>query len=554
MDIDKQISPVSVIRSSLRLFLIIFILTGTIISGVMMALYRSTTNTDLNNLKEKEQFAVTLQHEVINDIFSAIVGDLRFLSQQNELQEYLATGDIALLDKIGAEYISTSKQKSVYDQIRFLDSRGMEIVRVNENHGAPFIVDAKDLQLKQKRYYFADCFALDKGEIFISPFDLNVEQGKIEEPLKPMIRLGTPVFDKTGEKRGVVLVNYYGQKLLDKIIASERVSEGHSMLLNSEGYWLLSPQPDREWGFMFKDDQMTLAFVDQAAWKGIHSADQGQLETPKGIYTFKSVSPVKEEEYISSTGSAEVFGQSSDGIGHDAYHWHLVSFLAAEEMALITKSYLMKFFSIGAALFLFIAAGALIIAFAVTKQKLYQAQLQVMALFDPLTKLPNRVLFFDRLKMTAEHSRRYGSAFGLLYIDLDGFKQVNDTLGHEAGDELLGIVGNILLKSCRRSDTVARLGGDEFAVIYAGFDSLAAVEVFTDRIITTLQSSFELTAGKVSIGASIGIAFFPMDSDNLEELVNLADKAMYTAKHQGKNTYILASSMSSMDRVEQNTA
>lgn len=361
MVIDKQISPVSVIRRSLRLFLIIFILTGTIISGVMMALYRSTTNTDLNNLKEKEQFAVALQHEVINDIFSAIVGDLRFLSQQNELQEYLATGDVALLDKIGAEYISTSKQKSVYDQIRFLDSRGMEIVRVNENHGAPFMVDAKDLQSKQKRYYFADCFALDKGEIFISPFDLNIEQGKIEEPLKPMIRLGTPVFDKTGEKRGVVLVNYYGQKLLDKIIASEGVSEGHSMLLNSEGYWLLSPKANREWGFMFKDDQLTLAVADQAAWKGIHSVDQGQL----------------------------------------------VSFLAVEEMALIAKSYLMKIFSIGAALFLFIAAGALIIAFAVTKQKLYQAQLQVMALFDPLTKLPNRVLFFDRLKMMAEHSVVY---------------------------------------------------------------------------------------------------------------------------------------------------
>jgi diguanylate cyclase (GGDEF)-like protein len=98
---------------------------------------------------------------------------------------------------------------------------------------------------------------------------------------------------------------------------------------------------------------------------------------------------------------------------------------------------------------------------------------------------------------------------------------------------------------------VARLGGDEFAVIYAGFDSLPAVEVFTERIITTLQSPFELHAGKVSIGASIGIAFFPMDSDNLEELVNLADKAMYAAKHQGKNTYTLAGSM---DEAAQSTA
>ncbi len=507
----------------------------------MLAFYRWMADTDLSNIKEKERFAIDLQQQVVSDIFFGIAGDLLFLSQQNELTEYLSTGDELLLDKMGTEYLSAIKQKRIYDQIRFLDSTGMEIVRVNENHGTPARVAAGELQSKQKRYYFQDCFKLDKGEIFISPFDLNIEQGKIETPLKPMIRLGTPVFAQAGEKRGIVLVNYYGQKLLDKIIESEAVSEGYTMLLNADGYWLLSPQDEQEWGFMFDDDQRTLAVTDPAAWQRINGSDEGQLETDQGIYTFKTVYPVKNEEYRASKGSAVALGQSTAAaIDHKDYRWILVSFFSAERISATVKSILIKFFFIGGGLFLLIAIGALIISFAVTKQKIYQSQLQVMALFDPLTKLPNRTLFFDRLNMTAEHSCRYASTFGLLYIDLDGFKQVNDSRGHEAGDELLKIVGSLLLKSIRKSDTAARLGGDEFAVIYAESDSLATLEASASRIIAALSSPVELAAGRVTIGASIGIASFPADSDDIEELINLADRAMYTSKRQGKNRYTLA--------------
>ena len=509
----------------------------------MLTFYRSIIDDDLNNLRERERFAVALQHQVVSDVFSAIAGDILFLSQQNELNEYLSTGNESLLDEIGVEYISTSKQRQIYDQIRLFDNNGMEVVRINENHGAPIRIPAKELQSKKNRYYFEDCFKLGREEIFISPFDLNIEHDQIEKPFKPMIRLGTPVFDKNGEKRGIVLVNYYGKKLQDKIIESEAVSEGSTMLLNADGYWLLSSQPEQEWGFMFKDEQRSLAVVDQAAWKEITSMEQGQIESTKGIYTFKTVYPVKKTGYRSSTGSSEAFGQSTGEIGHDDYRWYLVSFFSSEKIASTTKNILVKFFSVGAGLFFLIAVGALIIAFAVTKQKLYQSQLQIMALFDPLTQLPNRTLYFDRIHMAVEHCRRYTSQFGLLYIDLDGFKQVNDTLGHEAGDELLVVIGNIFLKACRKSDTVARLGGDEFAIIFAELESLQTLEAFANRIIDSLKSPIDLKAGKATVGASIGIAVFPADSDNLEALMNLADKAMYSSKRQGKNMYTLSSSL-----------
>lgn len=543
MGIERQKTPTSVMRASVQLFLVIFMLTGAILSGVIMAFYRTETSTRIESLKKQEQFAVTLQGAAISDIFTAITGDLLFFSRQNELGAYLNTGNATLLKNIGAEYLVASERKRIYDQIRFLDNDGMERVRVNYNQGKPVLVPGPELQSKKNRYYFEDCYKLGKDEIFISPFDLNIEQNKIEQPFKPMLRLGTPVYDAANRKRGIVLVNYYGNDLLDRLLTSEQVSEGKTMLLNSEGYWLLSPDPEQTWGFMFRDSDRTLAAVDPAAWKQILLSDSGQFETAKGLYTFLTISPLT-AEFRSSTGSGEAFGRSTGDIKHDAYHWRLVSFVSADDLATMVDLFRVKYFSVGAGIFLLIATGAWITAFAVSKRRLYQAQLQALALFDSLSGLPNRTLFFDRLAMTAAHSRRYQTRFGLLYIDLDGFKQVNDTLGHATGDQLLKVIGGLLLGNCRKSDTVARLGGDEFAVIVAELDSTAAVEALAERIILALHNPIELTAGPVTVGASIGIALFPADSDDPEQLVRCADRAMYRAKQQGKNRYCLDNAQS----------
>lgn len=549
MVIAPQQTPAAVLRVSIRLFLIIFMLTGAVFSGVLMAFYRTETGTRLENLKTQEQFAVALKVKAISDLLTVISGDLLFFSQQNELGDYLNNGNPELLHRIGVEYASASKRKHIYDQIRFLDNEGLERVRVNYNQGTPLVVPDADLQSKKNRYYFEDCLQVAEGEIFISPFDLNIEQNAIERPFKPMIRLGTPVFDAAGRKRGVILVNYFGQDLLDRLLAADPLSEGKTMLLNADGFWLLSPSPDQAWGFMFQDNSRTLAAVDPVAWERIHRSQHGQFETTKGLYTFTTVTPLK-EGFLSSTGSGEAFGRSAGAIDHNAYHWYLLSFVSTEELAAMKSSFQVKYFSVGAGLFLLIATGAWITAFAVSKRQLYQAQLQAMALYDALTGLPNRTLFFDRLTMTIEHSRRYNSRFGLLYIDLDGFKQVNDTFGHAAGDELLSAAGRLFLAMCRKSDTVARLGGDEFAVISTETDSVLGVETLAARIIAAFEHPIRLSAGEVRVGASIGIALFPADSDKPEDLVRLADKAMYAAKQQGKNRFCFAAHCERMNMAE----
>jgi len=167
----------------------------------------------------------------------------------------------------------------------------------------------------------------------------------------------------------------------------------------------------------------------------------------------------------------------------------------------------------------------------------YKTKLEVMALFDSLTGLPNRRLFFDRLNMTLEHNRRHKGMFSLFYLDLDGLKIVNDSLGHEAGDELLCATSQRLKNVIRKSDTVARIGGDEFAIIVDQIKSVEEAEIAVKKIVASFAEPIQLSAGDVHVGVSIGISLFPIDSHEADELIRLADNSMYISKNLGKNTY-----------------
>ena len=157
---------------------------------------------------------------------------------------------------------------------------------------------------------------------------------------------------------------------------------------------------------------------------------------------------------------------------------------------------------------------------------------QYLALHDELTGLPNRRLFQDRLNNALERARRTGTNAALLFLDLDHFKQVNDTLGHHAGDCVLEHVGNVFQSRVRRSDTVARTGGDEFAVILDEPVSRADAERVAHSLVALLQEPFFLGDRKIAIGASVGIAVFPDDAADAEGLCIAADLQMYDYKHR----------------------
>lgn len=173
----------------------------------------------------------------------------------------------------------------------------------------------------------------------------------------------------------------------------------------------------------------------------------------------------------------------------------------------------------------------------VTERLRNEEQVRLLATHDVLTGLPNRTLFRDRLARAVERSQIDASLMGLLLIDLDHFKLANDTLGHEAGDQLLRVVAQRLLGCIRRGDTLARLGGDEFGVLLPELDDPAMAAIIAARALETLSEPVELNGQRVQVGASIGIALCPIDDDQADELLRKVDLAMYHAKAEGRNTY-----------------
>jgi len=173
----------------------------------------------------------------------------------------------------------------------------------------------------------------------------------------------------------------------------------------------------------------------------------------------------------------------------------------------------------------------------ITKKKEADALIRHQANYDPLTKLPNRHMFHAHLKQEILNAQRSRLALALMFIDLDRFKEVNDTLGHNVGDQLLAEVAKRLSASVRKSDIVARLGGDEFTIILSQLTDASQVEIVAQNILRHLAEPFTLNNETTYVSASIGITLYPEDSEEVEQLLMNADQAMYVAKRKGRNRF-----------------
>jgi diguanylate cyclase (GGDEF)-like protein len=163
-----------------------------------------------------------------------------------------------------------------------------------------------------------------------------------------------------------------------------------------------------------------------------------------------------------------------------------------------------------------------------------EERLRHMATHDTLTELPNRLLLSDRIRMVIAHARRSGQGFSVATVGLDGFKKVNDGLGHPIGDAVLRLAAQRLRKTLRDSDTLARVGGDEFVAVLQGTVTDAQIKLVTGRLLATLQAPFEIDGHTIYLGASIGVAIYPQHAEDEVRLVALADAAMSRAKETGK--------------------
>jgi diguanylate cyclase (GGDEF)-like protein len=157
--------------------------------------------------------------------------------------------------------------------------------------------------------------------------------------------------------------------------------------------------------------------------------------------------------------------------------------------------------------------------------------------FDSLTKLPNRFLFYDQLNQAISLARRENGMFSTLYLDLDGFKRINDTLGHDAGNKLLEEASKRIVSGLGASDTVARMGGDEFTVVLNSVQSIEGIKSVANKIIDSIADSYMINGQICLMSVSIGISIFPHNGNSADQLLKHAEEAMYLAKQNGKNCY-----------------
>ncbi len=166
--------------------------------------------------------------------------------------------------------------------------------------------------------------------------------------------------------------------------------------------------------------------------------------------------------------------------------------------------------------------------------------LESLALHDPLTGLPNRRLLTDRLSLAIAHARRSKGNMAVMYLDLDGFKQINDTLGHDAGDMLLSMVAARMVAALRQDDTVARVGGDEFMIVLPELCHADHVTELVSKVINAVSQPYSTQGRGVNVTVSVGVSIYPTHGEDVETLMKSADLALHEVKRSGKNDYRIA--------------
>ncbi|WP_316366051.1 PAS domain S-box protein [Candidatus Thiodiazotropha sp. CDECU1] len=280
--------------------------------------YYTISETERVTWESSELLNVGLARSALNRDLSNVISDLIFLSSYIERQGFDEGGKLRAhqVEQLSYTFI---KEKRLYDQVRFIDLDGRERVRVNFSSGQPQLVSPSQLQDKSKRYYFLETMALKPGEIYISPLDLNIEEGAIERPIKPVMRFAVPIYNSLGLKKGILVLNYLGDRLLNDFNRAAANIADHIHLLNAEGYWLSSPSGRDEWGFLL-EHKRRFSERHAQAWQAIGELGSGQLRTEAGLLTFETVTPWK-------VASQTMHGISESGyaIPADASQWKVVS-------------------------------------------------------------------------------------------------------------------------------------------------------------------------------------------------------------------------------------
>jgi PAS domain S-box-containing protein len=272
---------------------LVFVPTAAVAAVVFVALFQIQDNAAQSLIEASEARIIDQARLTVLAGLSSSAADVRYLTEEPELREWLDTADPEKRDALSGDYLAFVAAHPEYDLIRFFDTNGQEVVGVDRSTGAARIEADSELENLRDAYFVGETLKLGAGEIFQSAMDFRVEHGALVMPPRPTIRFAAPVFDSSGVRRGFVMINYLGQLLLDDIRKLGEGRPGALSLLNTEGDWLLGPNPEAEWSFRFPErQQQSFAAANPDAWKNIRQGDPvGSFRLGRDLYTYARLSP-----------------------------------------------------------------------------------------------------------------------------------------------------------------------------------------------------------------------------------------------------------------------
>ena len=315
-----------------------------IIALVGGGLYRSTYNKEIVKIEGELSQHLAIGRFYLENELQRLTSDLELIATSAALQEFLGNPSVATRDRIELRFTDFANYRRSYDQIRVLDSDGHETIRINYASQGAVVVPEAQLQDKSARYYYRDAVSLPPGSIYISSFDLNIENGKLEIPYKPVIRLATALYDRQGELQGVLVLNYLGDRLLQGLDDSFVGGPGRLILVNDEGFYLKGLLAEQEWGFMLAERSgQILSADDPELWAAMQNSPEGVVETRAGVFAYQSLALHRlydksaEKQFSAVTNAkrwtllaympAEIFAGTMQGHFRGLLQWAVISVL-----------------------------------------------------------------------------------------------------------------------------------------------------------------------------------------------------------------------------------
>lgn len=465
-------------------------------------------------------FHLETLHNLCESELHEAITDLRTLADLHQLAQFENGAKTAEI--VARHFISSLSHNEDIDQVRILNAKGDEILRVDRRSGSPATVSTDLLQNKRERSYFREITSLPEGSIYISPLDLNVEQGKLEIPYKPVVRFATAIPQKSGDE-SILIMNILGETFLSKV-RDLNFEDDHvdidGYLTNSDGYFLVGDSSQQEWGHVLPDRQeQRFETISPTAWEAINRDETGSIITEQGLFHFSTID----------------LNSYTTGTYDKTNSWKLVihapsGYLSRAKLVIGTTTGLLTLF------FIMTILAFIILQIRSTYRRIdTQDMLEKMATTDYLTGIFNLRQFFTLGEHEFQRSQRYSSNLALLTFDIDHFKKVNDTYGHPAGDAVLIQITDLMNLQLRGTDIFGRLGGEEFAILLLETE-IEETQMVSDRLRRTVaEHKFTINDGKkidltISIGCSIACP-----SDSFTTLFRNADAALYQAKKTGRN-------------------